>query len=301
MNIIRMTGGLGNQMFQYALYLKLRSLDREVKMDDRTQYEGANARPVMLWCFGIHYPKASDREINELTDGFMKLHHRVRRKLFGRKSLEYAEQSCNFDQQILIREPAYLTGYFQSEQYFKDVEDQVREAFCFSDKMWDGIDSSQLERIKGYQRRISESLAVSVHIRRGDYLDNEEAYGNICTEAYYRKAIDLIKSRYPEAVFFFFSNEPKWVRRWVEKEYPGDLLFEIVEGTDEKTGYLDMFLMSRCKHHIIANSSFSWWGAWLNPDKDKVVVAPSRWHNKQDYKDIYTREMIKVSSVGEQV
>lgn len=298
MNIIRMTGGLGNQMFQYALYLKLRALGREVKMDDRTQYEGPNARPIMLWCFDISYLKASEREVNELTDGFMGPTYRIRRKIFGRKSLEYAEQSCNFDRQVLTREPAYLTGYFQSEQYFKDIEEQVRSAFGFSDKIWDGLDKTLLERIKGYQKRIDESLAVSVHVRRGDYLDNEEAYGHICTEAYYRKAIELVRNKYPRAFFFFFSNEPKWVRKWIEKEYSKDFPFEIIDGTDETTGYLDLFLMSRCSHHIIANSSFSWWGAWLNPHKEKIVVAPSKWHNKQDYKDIYTREMVRISCDG---
>ena len=89
MNIIRMTGGMGNQMFQYALYLKLVSMKKEVKFDDITEYELSNARPIMLWCFGIDYPKASREEINEITDGVMKLSHRIRRKLFGRKSLEY--------------------------------------------------------------------------------------------------------------------------------------------------------------------------------------------------------------------
>lgn len=89
MNIIRMTGGLGNQMFQYALYLKLKYQGKEVKFDDITEYEGREARPILLWVFGIEYPRASRDEINEITDGFMKLTHRVRRKLFGRKSLEY--------------------------------------------------------------------------------------------------------------------------------------------------------------------------------------------------------------------
>lgn len=299
MNIIRMTGGLGNQMFQYALYLKLRSLGREVKMDDRTQYEGADTRPIMLWCFGISYPEASEREISELTDSFMGLHHRIRRKLFGRKSLEYEERSCNYDEKILTSEPAYLTGYFQSERYFKDIEEQVRGAFGFSDKIWEGLDAALLERLKGYQRKIDQSLAVSVHVRRGDYLENQEAYGNICTEAYYRKAIDLVRSRYPEAVFFFFSNDPKWVRQWAERAYPEEFPFEVVEGTNEKNGYLDLFLMSRCRHHIIANSSFSWWGTWLNPNKGKMVIVPSKWHNKQNYRDIYTEEMIKVSPAGE--
>ena len=268
-------------------------------MDDRTQYESPNARPIMLWCFDISYLKASKQEVDALTDGFMGPAHRIRRKIFGRRSMEYTEQSCNFDRQVLTSEPAYLTGYFQSEQYFKDIEEQVRGAFGFSDKIWEGLDKTLFERIKGYQERIDESLAVSVHVRRGDYLDNEEAYGHICTEDYYRKAIDFVRNKYPQAVFFFFSNEPQWVRKWIEREYSKDFSFEIIEGTDEAMGYLDLFLMSRCSHHIIANSSFSWWGAWLNPDKRKMVIAPSKWHNHQDYTDIYTQEMIKVSPKGE--
>lgn len=301
MDIIRMTGGLGNQMFQYALFLKLKSLGREVKMDDRTQYGSIASRPILLWCFGIDYPKATEKEIAALTDGSMEFFHRVRRKIRGRKSLEYEEQSCNFDEQLLKREPAYLTGYFQSEKYFKDIEEQVRDALQFSDKIWEGKNTSLLEKIKKYQSRIKSSMAVSVHIRRGDYLDNVEAYGNICTEDYYCKAVDLMQKWYPEAVFYFFSNDSQWVRNWLLEKYGERLSFEVIEGTDESVGYLDMFLMSQCRHHIIANSSFSWWGAWLNPSKEKKVVAPSRWHNCQMQTDIYTQEMIKVSPAGELV
>lgn len=299
MDIIRMTGGLGNQMFQYALYLKLTSLGREVKMDDKTQYEGPDARPIMLWCFDISYPEASVEEIETLTDGCMAFSHRIKRKIFGRKSLEYFEESCNFDPKVLEKTPVYLTGYFQSEKYFQDMKEQVRQAFNFSHRIWEGLDGTLREKVRGYQKEIENSTAVAVHIRRGDYLNNEEAYGNICTERYYRKAIELIKNKYPEAFFFFFSNDPAWVRKWVEREYPQDFCFEVIEGTDESLGYLDLFLMSRCKHHIIANSSFSWWGAWLDPDRAKTVIAPSKWHNGRDYRDIYTREMLRVTPDGE--
>lgn len=298
MNIIRMTGGLGNQMFQYALYLKLKSLGREVKMDDFNEYENRDARPIMLWCFGISYSAATRDELNQLTDGFMKLSHRIRRKLFGRKSLEYQEQGCNFDEDVLQRDPAYLTGYFQSERYFKDIEGQVREAFQFSDKIWQELGQELSGKIKDFQCKIDESVSVSVHIRRGDYLENEEVYGNICTDEYYKKAVELIKERYPEAEFFVFSNEPQWAGEWIRREYGDADGFTVIEGTSEETGYLDMLLMSRCKHHILANSSFSWWGAWLNPDTDKTVVAPSKWFNNQQCRDIYTEGMIKISPAG---
>ncbi len=299
MNIIRMTGGMGNQMFQYALYLRLVSMGKEVKFDDVTEYEPENARPIMLWCFGIDYPKAAREEINDITDGHMKPADRIRRKLFGRKSLEYHESTCNFDPEVLTREPAYLTGYFQSEIYFKEIEDKVREAFTFKPVIFEKLSEGRKEKIRRYQDKIEQSLSVSLHIRRGDYLASSEVYGGNCTEEYYTRAIALIREKYPEAVFFVFSNDDAWTRDWIAGIFPNDESFVIVEGTAEEEGYLDMYLMSRCRHHILANSSFSWWGAYLNPSKDKTVIAPARWFNNQECRDIYTPEMIRISSEGE--
>lgn len=301
MIIIKLTGGLGNQMFQYALYLKLKASGKDVKLDDLTEYEKINPRPNMLWCFDASYQAASQEEISRLTDGFMKLGHRIRRKLFGRRTLEYKEADCNFDQQILEKDPAYLTGYFQSERYFKDIESKVRQAFTFSNRIWEGLDTGLVRKMKEYQRKIDSSLSVSIHIRRGDYLNSSEVYGGICTKEYYQKAIELIKERYSEAVFFVFSNDPEWTAEWVKAQYGTEEAFVVVEGTDENRGYLDLFLMSRCKHHIIANSSFSWWGAWLNPGSGKMVIAPAKWLNTQECRDIYTKEMIKISPSGERV
>lgn len=300
MVIIRMTGGLGNQMFQYALYLKLVSQGKEVKFDDTSEYRLDNARPIMLWAFGLDYPKASQYEIDKITDGFMKLSHRIRRKLFGRKSCKYEEKGCNFDELVLEKEPAYLTGYFQSEKYFKTVETQVREAFCFKEAIFNGLSEWLENKIRIYQNAIDEELSVSLHIRRGDYLENNEVYGGICTQEYYSRAIRLMKERYPEAVFYVFSNDDAWASDWCieqEKEYRNR--FVSVTGVMEEMGYLDMYLMSRCKHHIIANSSFSWWGAYLNADKQKCIVAPAKWFNNQDCRDIYTKDMIKITSEGE--
>lgn len=301
MNIIRMTGGLGNQMFQYALYLRLKAQGKEVKLDDQTEYEGEGTRPVLLWAFGIDYPRADREEINELTDGFMRFSHRVRRKLFGRRSKEYHEKGCNFDEQILIKEPAYLTGYFQSEKYFDEVKEQVRETFQFSDRIWSSISKDLAQKIQEYQKKIEngEETSVSVHIRRGDYLDNQKAYGGICTDEYYQKAISLTEERFPCTVFYIFCNEVGWAKNWVSRLYGESGRFIVIEGTTEDTGYLDLFLMSKCKAHIIANSSFSWWGAWLDPDQEKVVIAPSKWVNNQDMRDIYTKEMVRVSPDGE--
>lgn len=298
MIIIRMTGGLGNQMFQYALYLKLCSMGREVKFDDITEYELDNARPVMLWAFGLTYPRADQEEINKITDGFLKLSHRIRRKLFGRKSLEYQEKNCNYDPQVLQRDPAYLTGYFQSEKYFMDVEEQVRRAFTFSEGIWKGQEEEIRRKMQNFLGQIQGCESVSVHVRRGDYLEKEEIYGGICTVAYYKSAIEYMKRKRKESRFFLFSNDPEWVREWVNANYRGDNRFVIIEGTQEETGYLDLFLMSRCKNHIIANSSFSWWGAWLDENPRKRVIAPAKWANNQEFVDIYWEGMIKITAEG---
>ncbi len=299
-----MTGGLGNQMFQYALYLKLCAMGREVKFDDVSEYRLENARPIMLWVFDISYPRASDREINEITDGFLKLSHRIRRKLFGRRTLEYHEKDCNFDRLVLEKDPAYLTGYFQSEKYFKDIEEQVRKAFVFSSLIWEGLDEGVKEKMERHLERIQSSLSISIHVRRGDYLTTSQVFGGICTEAYYQSAVKRMLEDYPEALFFVFSNDIEWVKAWIsrlcrETESLDESRFVVIEGTTENTGYLDMLLMSRCKHHILANSSFSWWGAWLNPSKDKQMISPSVWFNNQDSRDIYTETMIQISPKGE--
>lgn len=297
MNIIRMTGGLGNQMFQYALYLKLCAMGRTVKFDDISEYKADHARPVMLWVFGIDYPKATQEEINQITDGFLKLTHRIRRKLTGRKTLEYHEKDCNFDQMILEKEPAYLTGYFQSERYFEDIEQTVRNTFVFQKTIYHNLPEELKKKIDRYQEMIDETTSVSLHIRRGDYLENEAVFGGICTEEYYQSAIHYIREAFPEAVFYVFSNDMTFTVNWLNEKFSHSK-FVFVKGISEEQGYLDMMLMSRCRHHIIANSSFSWWGAWLNPDKGKCVVAPARWYNQQECRDIYTTEMTLMDSQG---
>lgn len=296
MIIIRMTGGLGNQMFQYALYLKLRAMGKEVKMDDFTEYEGREARPLSLWAFGIEYDRASREELCRMTDGFLDPVSRIRRKLFGRKSLEYMEKDCNFDPEILNRDPAYLTGYFQSEKYFADIEEEVRQAFRFSERIWEGIPTQLLERIRSYEQQIKTAMAVSVHIRRGDYLQNEEAYGGICTEQYYKTAIEYVRKRQQDASFFVFTNDPDYAGEWILKNFGQEKeRFVLIEGTQEENGYLDLYLMSLCRHHILANSSFSWWGAYLNPSREKMVIVPHKWFGNQECRDIYMENMIRIA------
>lgn len=117
----------------------------------------------------------------------------------------------------------------------------------------------------------------------------KKVYGGICTDSYYERAVSMVKEKVPDARFFIFTNDPVWVKAHMTGEE-----FVVVDCNDESAGYLDMLLMSRCKHHIIANSSFSWWGAWLNSHPDKIVIAPSKWLNGRDCSDIYTAGMLAI-------
>ena len=138
MNIIRMSGGLGNQMFQYALGMKLQSMGKEVKFDDINEYRGERARPIMLAVFGIEYPRATWNEITAFTDGSMDFRKRIRRKLFGRRAIEYEEQGF-YDPKVLSFDSMYLKGSFQSEKYFEDILDEVKEVIGIVDLNKSGI------------------------------------------------------------------------------------------------------------------------------------------------------------------
>lgn len=289
MIIIQMAGGLGNQMFQYALYLKLKSMGREVKFDDVTTYMLSNARPIQLTVFNAEYPEATKEEIIEMTDGSLKLKDRIRRKIHGRKSKEYKEASFNFDPEVFSLEEAYLVGNFQSDKYFKDIDGIIRKAFQFEAAYFD-------QNMRTLQKSIDRVDAVSIHIRRGDYLAVEDVYGDICTDAYYDKAIEYVLKKVPNAIFYLFTNDTAWADFFVNARPNVDII--VVKGNSEYTGYLDMHLMKHCKHNIIANSSFSWWGAWLNENPQKIVVAPDKWLNDRDCSDIYTDNMTIIDGNG---
>lgn len=311
MNIIRMSGGLGNQMFQYALYLKLRSMGKEVKFDDINEYRGENTRPIVLAVFGVDYPKATWAEITAFTDGSMELRKRIRRNIFGRKAIEYEEKGF-FDPQVLGFDSMYLRGAFQSEKYFEDIKDEVRSTYQFPELEELHLPQKHYNSTKGYLDRIEGCEAVALHMYRGDSRNNEELYDGICTEKYYEGAVRHIQERYPQAIFFIFSNEPKWVKGWVISLMKSQIeegmsrqeiknlenRFVMVETNSEYTGYLDMFLMSRCRHNIISNSSFSWWGAWLNENPDKLICAPSRWINGMEGDEVYTKGMTLLDENG---
>ena len=277
--VVQLSGGMGNQMFQYALYLQLKALGKNVKIDDKTEYEGRDARPIRLSVFDAKYETPTEVEMKCLTDSYLDMASKIRRKLTGRKTAAYMEKNQLFDPKVLEMDRAYLMGWWQSEKYFAGVKEKVREAFTFKNM-------NLSETMKTYAEAMESSNSVSVHIRRGDYLQVDEVYGGICTEEYYEKAMKKMREEMPDCHFFIFTNDILWVKEHMQGEE-----ITVVEGNDEDAGYIDMYLMTCCKHYILANSSFSWWGCYLNPSLDKKVIAPKNWANERDCRDVYTDEM----------
>ena len=278
MIMLQMSGGLGNQMFFYALYKALQREEKDVCIEDFTHYGDVGRNDNCLTdIFALTYEKGSRAEYNRLTDSSMRLWRRICRKLFGRKGKLYKEkEAIVFEPEIFAQTDCYAEGYWQSARYFEKVQDELRKDFTFD---WDKFP----EKAKEYKTQMEQTNSVSLHVRRGDYLNDKFApiYGGICTDAYYEGAKAYVQEKYPDCVFYLFTNDPEWGRSQV-----GDNLV-FVDCTDADNAYVDMALMGCCKHNIIANSSFSWWGAWLNPNLGKTVIAPAKWLNTSGGQDIY--------------
>lgn len=303
MIIIQMAGGLGNQMFQYALYRQLISMGKIVKMDDEAGFKEDAQRNPALAVFGITYERASRSEIIRMTDASLALTARVRRKLFGRHSHSYFEEDKLFQAQIFDWDDVYLEGYWQSEKYFPDVAEQLKKEFGLErveDNRKNGYGLSG--EAQSYLHQIEETQSVSIHIRRGDYLlpKNQALFGNICTQQYYGQAMRAVMDRYPDCTFYLFTNDRKWADDWLTEcagRIAGDGtghkgIRNIVRvDVPEERDYEALTLMSRCKHNILANSSFSWWASYLNENPDKLVMAPDKWFNGWDCSDIYRADM----------
>ena len=289
MIIIQLKGGLGNQMFQYALYRELLHRGKEVKIDDVTGFEHDKLRIPVLDRFGIEYEKATPEEVVAITDSKMDIFSRIRRKLTGRKTKEIVEVEGIFDPQILELDEAYLVGYWQSEKYFTSPEviEHLQETFSKRPQeiMHDSVSWTTLQQIECCE-------SVSIHVRRTDYLDAEHIkIHNLCSETYYKNAISMVRQKHPNAVFFIFTDD----KEWCKEHFKGHNFINVELQEGEFTDVADMLLMSRCKHHIMANSSFSWWSAWIGDAPDKMVIAPAKWINNRKMDDIYTERMTKVA------
>jgi len=292
MIILQMSGGLGNQMFQYALYRKLTKLGKEVKFDDVETYKLDNARPIQLTVFDIIYPRATHEEVVEMRDSSPLLKDKIRRKLRGRNLKQYVEKDYSFDENVFSLDDTYLIGYFQTEKYFEDIKDEIKDCFVFRKDLITEDNKLLAETI------INNPNSVSIHVRRGDYLQPGAAdvFGGVCTDSYYASAIKYQLEKFPDSKFYLFTNDLVWADFFTKQHPEADIT--IIRANTEYTGYLDMYLMTLCKHHIVANSSFSWWGAYLSKEEG-LTIAPKGWFNNGHCKDIHTTNMICIDENGD--
>jgi hypothetical protein len=281
-------------MFQYALYMQLKSLGKEVKIDDKSGFEADRLRQPALSPFGVTYERPTGKEMRTMLDSSPLPWSKVRRKLFGRHKKSYFEEDKLFHPEIFTWDDIYLEGYWQSEKYFEAVAGEVRTSYDV-DRLMQNLN------LEKYLHDITHTESVSVHVRRGDYLTPENAalFGGICTEDYYRRAVELMRRKIPGCQFYLFTNDKEWADGIAAHASRGGILdsadVTLVElPENDRKDYAEFALMSKCRHHILANSSFSWWASYLNQNPDKTVIVPDAWLNGWDCRDIYRADMTRL-------
>ena len=269
-------GGLGNQMFQYAVGRNLalkNATDLKVDISYYSRLTGTDAaRSYDLDIFNIRASVASDRELMRLArrSRFQKV-DRVFNRLLGPKPTHFVERTYRYDPLVLtLPDDTYLDGYFQTEKYFQDIEQTLRTDFTFKEGM-----SANAAKIA---ERIKESNSVCVHVRRTDFL-TISGFGVVDLD-YFQRGADSISERVDKPTYFVFSDDIEWCRN--NLRFQSDSVF-VSDDFGEKKFRDDLRLMSLCRSYIISNSSFAWWAVWLNGIKDKIVVAPKIWVDNPNY------------------
>lgn len=277
-------GGLGNQLFQYAAARRISYVNNVQLKFDISAFNNGGSRSYCLEKFNVAGQVALPRDIARFANAdrpaFVRLYSKWADglKFYHRRSI-VRERRFHFDPSLLkVSGHVYLDGYWQSEKYFKDIQNVIRRELAF--KRLPGNAKDDLAR------RIRQEVSVSLHIRRGDYASDEKVkrvHGE-CELGYYHTALQKLTGLIRDPHIFVFSDDPQWAQDNLHLSHP--VTFVSRGGTESQ--YEDFRLMTICKHHIIANSSFSWWGAWLSEYPAKVVFAPKAWFktSERDSKDI---------------
>lgn len=289
MIIVKLIGGLGNQLFQYAAARRISYLNHIPLKVDISEFARYKLHKYSLMHFNIVEAMATPEEIQAFKP----------RTLFSRLAFRYLssfnilnrsyvmERHFHFDPALLkINHGVYLDGYWQSEKYFLDIEEVVRKELSVKTPP-DSWNEQMMERIRN-------EAAVSLHIRRADYVTNSHTLTvhGCCSLDYYHHAVNLVAEKVESPHFFVFSDDPAWAKSNLQLPFPATF----VEHNGPDKNYEDLRLMSLCRHNILANSTFSWWGAWLNAHPDKMVIAPQKWFNtdKMDPRDLVPQRWIKI-------
>ena len=288
MKIVKINGGLGNQMFQFAFYKALQHSNNNDVFIDLSAYQGKQFQDginllhngfELPELFSITYQEAPLKDVKKLSTQPTNLLNRVLRKYFTKKT-HFIDKNFGFNEELISKplpSNIYLEGYWQTEKYFSNIKDEILRDFSFktplSKKNLDILEDAGTE-------------TVSIHIRRGDYLKTQTL--NVCSKDYYLNAIKLLFSKANPKSILVFSDDIPWCKSDLKlEEYITNILklnnikIFYIDWNTGKDSYQDMQLMSKCKYHIIANSSFSWWGAYLDPNPEKIVIAPSVWNLRE--------------------
>jgi hypothetical protein len=273
MKIIKVIGGLGNQMFQYAFYLSIKQhFPTENVLIDNSLFASYSLHNgfELPNVFNVVPEYADTKNIKKLSRYSSNYYiSRILRHILPQKKTEYIESVYFlFDPKVFYKKfDAYYDGYWQNENYFNQIENKVRRNFIFKKELD--------KRNQNLVNLIQKENSVSIHIRRGDYV-NHKIFGGICDLNYYKNAIRFICEKIDQPVFYIFSNNIEWCNENLATLLKGHC-YSFVNWNNSTNSYIDMQLMSNCKYNIIANSSFSWWAAWLNNYKGKIVIAPQKW------------------------
>ncbi|EHU4794483.1 alpha-1,2-fucosyltransferase [Vibrio vulnificus] len=276
---IKLTGGLGNQMFQYATALSLAIKKGTNVTLDISEFKIYNLRNYELDKYNISSNTTSKSSI------IARIVKKIKAKSFFKKRYLFEQSLEYIDNVESVGENVYLDGYFQSELYFLDIKEKLIEEFQLKNDL-----SSYAAQIES-EITHSNYTTVSLHVRRGDYVTNSytNSVHGVCSLSYYHSAIKRLESTFDDIHYYIFSDDIAWV-----KENLPLANATYIEGDNSRVPHEDIYLMSCCQHNIIANSSFSWWGGWLNTNLDKVVIAPNNWFKKNIRNNIIPSDWVKL-------
>ena len=294
MDVIIIFNGLGNQMSQYAFYLQKRQKSSSTKFlfshKSRKMHNGFELTRV----FGIHYKEGLLQKLLYLL--FLALEYKkfpfLSKPIINCLhllgcSIIRENDDYNFKPEYLQSKKGihFYVGGWHAEKYFIDVKEDVLKAFQFNPATIGAENDSILQKIKS-------THSISVHIRRGDFLDsnNYHKFGSVCTLNYFIMAIEKMRSLVNNPHFYFFTNDPDWV-----KQHFSGPDYSLININKSENSWKDMFLISNCSHHINSNGSFSWWSSWLNRHKEKIVIVPKNFMANREFEDIYPIEWIRLS------
>lgn len=278
MIVVKIQGGLGNQMFQFAFASVIAEKNKTKVFLDLSIYDnhkkinGYTPRSFELNIFNNQYKVATNKQIKKFYN--LSFLNKIKKKFKFAYPKIVAENNLAFQPSFLIAQtPVNFIGYFQSYKYFDGFEDKIKQLFAFPIK-------NLSQNSKGALISFKDKNTVSVHIRRGDYVTDSitNSVHGCCTIEYYQSAISFLQTSVSDPTFVFFSDDSHWVKENFINLICNKIFIDFNQGSDS---WMDMYLMTQCQHNIIANSSFSWWGAWLNNKSEKIVIAPKKWFVNQ--------------------